>query len=80
MVGRGREECAHGVLAESVVVGERVLRLPLVGAVGALGERVAAVGLTYFVATWREAFVEVRLQIVCEAAHELQARHYVSYL
>ena len=80
MVGCGREECAHGVLAEGIVVCKGVLCLPLVGAVGALGERVAAVGLTYFVATWREAFVEVRLQVVCEAAHELQARHYVSYL
>ena len=80
MVGCGREECAYGVLAEGVVVCKGVLCLPLVGAVCALGERVGAIGLTYLVATWREAFVVVRLQVVCEAAHELQTRNYVRNL
>ena len=80
MVGCGREECAYGVLAEGVVVRKGVLCLPLVGAVCALGERVAAVGLTYLVATRREAFVVVRLQVVCEAAHKLKSRNDVANL
>ena len=68
------------MFTKGVVVGQRVLRLPAVAAVGGVDEAVAELGLTHLIANGVELLVVVAVHVVGKAAHELQARQDVANL
>ncbi len=77
LLGRGRDQGAHGVTAERIVVGQRILGTPVVVVVGVVRELVARVGLAGLGNAGREVLVEVVLVAVGEAAVEAQTRQHV---